>query len=222
MKYFLDSAITDEIKYAIDNWGLDGVTTNPRHIQSSGKPFYTVIKEIANLTKDIPGFTVSVEVNPHLRKSEEMIEMAKKIAGLSPNFVVKIPCIEQGVSAAYKLEKMGIRTNVTLVFSAAQAIMAGRIGARFVSPFIGWKEEAGEETRRYIEDITTIYRNYNFKTEIIIAALRNGKQFVDAARAGAHIVTAGFAVFQASFEHPFTVGKGLPMFEEFWDKTDTN
>ena len=222
MKYFLDSAITSEIEYALENWGIDGVTTNPRHIQVSGKPFYTVIKEIANITKDIPGFTVSVEVNPHFRKAEDMIDMAKKLAGISPNFVIKIPCIEQGICAAYKLEKMKIRTNVTLVFSAAQAIMAGRLGAKFVSPFIAWKEEAGEDTRQYIEDIVTIYRNYNYKTEIIVAALRNGRQIVDAARAGAHIVTAGFDIFKASFEHPFTVGKGIPLFEEFWDKTDTN
>jgi len=222
MKYFLDSAITSEIEYALENWGIDGVTTNPRHIQVSGKPFYTVIKEIANLTRDLPGFTVSVEVNPHFRKAEDMIEMAKKLAGISPNFVIKIPCIEQGVSAAYKLEKMKIRTNVTLVFSAAQAIMAGRIGAKFVSPFVAWKEEAGEDTRQYIEDITAIYRNYNYKTEIIVAALRNGRQIVDAARAGAHIVTAGFDIYKASFEHPYTVGKGIPLFEEFWDKTDVS
>ena len=222
MKYFLDSAMTEEIKYALENWGIDGVTTNPRHIQASGKPFFTVIKEIAAITKDIPGFTVSVEVNPHFRKSEDMIEMAKKIAALSPNFVIKIPCIEQGVCAAYKLEKIGIRTNVTLVFSAAQAIMAGRIGAKFVSPFICWKEEAGEDIRQYIEDIAVIYRNYNFKTEIIAAAIRNGRQFVDAARAGVHIITAGFAVYKDSFEHPFTVGKGIPLFEEFWDKTDVS
>lgn len=220
MKYFLDSAIIDEIVYARENWKIDGVTTNPRHIMNSGKPFYVVIKEIANIVKDDPNFPVSVEINPHLNKKEDMIEAAKKIAAISPNFVIKLPCIEPGVSAAYALEKEGIRTNVTLVFSPSQAIQAGRIGAKFVSPFVAWKEEAGENCVPYISEIVQIYKNYNFKTEIIVAALRNARQMAQAAVLGADIVTAGFSIIKSSFDHAFT-DRGMKIFQDSWDATDT-
>jgi transaldolase len=220
MKYFLDSAIIDEIVYARENWRIDGVTTNPRHIMNSGKPFYVVIKEIANIVKDDAEFPVSVEINPHLAKKEEMIEAAKKISAISPNFVIKLPCTETGVSAANTLEKEGIRTNITLVFSASQSIQAGRIGSKFVSPFVAWKEEAGEDCVPYISEIVQIYRNYNFKTEIIVAALRNARQMAQAAIAGADIVTAGFNVIKSSFDHAFT-DRGMKIFQESWDSTDT-
>ncbi|SHE93487.1 MULTISPECIES: transaldolase family protein [Caloramator] len=218
MKYFLDSAKIEEIRYAYKNWGIDGVTTNPRHIQASGKPFLTVIKELAEEFegKDFP---ISVEINPHIIDSKEMIEEAKGIAKFSKNFVIKIPCTEQGLIAAKSLEEMGIRTNVTLVFTPSQAIQAGRIGAKFVSPFIGWKESSGEDTFQYIKDIVDIYRNFNFKTEIIVAAVRNGKQIVDAAKMGADIVTCGFAVYKESFYHPFT-DYGLNIFKDAWDNTE--
>ena len=220
MKFFLDSAITEEIAYARENWAVDGVTTNPRHIMVSKKPFQVVIREIAEMVKDDPDFPVSVEINPHLETKEEMIAAAEKIAAISPNFVIKLPAIEQGVSAAYALEKKGIRTNVTLVFSSSQAIQAGRIGAKFVSPFVAWKEESGEDVFPYIDEIVKLYRNYNFSTEIIVAALRNPRHIARAAVAGAHIVTAGFAIYKSMFEHAFTT-KGLQIFRDCWDKTDT-
>jgi transaldolase len=221
VKFFLDSAIISEILYARENWGIDGLTTNPRHIQASGKPFMKVIREIADLVKDEPQFPVSVEVNPHLTKKEDMVEAARRLAVISPNFVIKLPCTEQGVSAGYQLEREGIRTNITLVFSPGQSIQAGRIGARFVSPFVAWKEEAGEDCVGYIQDIVKIYKNYQFKTEIIVAALRNSRQMAYAAIAGAHIVTVGFEPLKASFENPFTA-KGIQIFSDFWDKTDTS
>jgi len=218
MKYFLDSAITGEIAYARKHWAIDGVTTNPRHIKMSGKPFLGVIREIAEMVKGDPQFPVSVEVNPHLTHAEEMIAEARKLAAISPNFVIKIPCCEQGYCAARALETQGIRTNVTLVFSPAQALQAGRIGAKYVSPFVAWKEEAGEDCGAYIGDIVRIYRSYGFKTEIIVAALRNAKQIVDAARLGADIVTTGFETYKASFDHPFT-DRGLKIFTKAWDET---
>ena len=220
MKFFLDSAIVDEIKYARENWAIDGVTTNPRHIMTSGKPFHTVIREIADMVRGDPDFTVSVEINPHLEKRDDMVAEAEKIAAISPNFVIKLPTTEQGVSAAYLLKQKGIRTNLTLVFSSSQAIQAGRIGATFVSPFVAWKEEAGEDVVPYINEIVTIYRNYGFDTEIIVAALRNARQVGQAAIAGAHIVTAGFAVYESLYQHPF-LNKGLDIFRECWDETDT-
>lgn len=223
MKFFLDSAKLDEIDFAYNTFGIDGVTTNPRHIQASGKPFKTVLKDIAawiakNGLDGYEKFPVSVEINPHLAKADEMIAAARSIASLCRNFVIKLPCTEQGLTASRKLEKEGIRTNVTLVFSPSQALPVAKNGALFVSPFVGWKEESGEDCGQYIGDIVKIYRNYGFSTQIIVAALRSGKQIVDAARAGADIVTCGLAVYQGSFEHPFT-RKGLDIFQNAWDGT---
>lgn len=223
MKYFLDSAKLDEIKYAYEHYGIDGVTTNPKHVKLSGKPFLVVIEDLAKWVIDrglegIDKFPISVEINPHLVKWEDMVEEGNKIAAYSKNFVIKIPCNEQGLIAARKLEEMGVRTNVTLVFSPSQAIPAGKLNAKFVSPFVGWKENSGEDTIEYIRNIVEIYRNYDFKTEIIVAALRNGKQIADAAIIGADIVTCGLDVYKASFEHPFT-DYGLGVFTQAWDET---
>ena len=226
MKYFLDSAKLDEIDYAYKSYGIDGVTTNPKHIMNSGKPFLTAITDIANWVKEnglegMDKFPVSVEINPHLAKADEMIAEAKKIAAISKNFVIKIPCTLEGVKAALALEKQGIRTNVTLVFSPSQAIQAGRIGAKFVSPFVGWKENSGEDTYPYMSTLVNIYKEKGYKTEIIVAAVRNGKQIADAAEMGADIVTAGLAVYEESFKHPFTT-YGLGVFQDAWDHTKGN
>ena len=225
MKYFLDSAKIDEIREAYDTFGIDGVTTNPNHIMNSGKPFKVVLGELADFVKEkgIEGwdvFPISVEINPHLDDADEMVAMAKEISVLCPNFVIKIPCTQAGIAAARRLEQIGIRTNLTLVFSASQALIAAKNHSLFVSPFIGWKENSGEECTQYIQDIVTIYENFGFlgETQIICAAVRNGKQFVDCAVAGADIVTAGLQVFKDSFYHPFT-DYGLAKFQAAWDKT---
>ncbi len=227
MKYFLDSAKLDEIKYAYNTFGIDGVTTNPRHIMLSGKPFLTAISDIADWIKEegLEGyekFPVSVEVNPHLDDADAIIEAAKKVSALSDNFVIKIPCTEAGLTAARKLEKQGIRTNVTLVFSASQAIFPGKYGSLFVSPFIGWKEANGEDCRGYIKDIVDIYKNYGYygKTQIICAAVRTPKQIVDCAVSGADIVTTGLAVYQDAMKHAFT-NQGIGTFINAWDNTAT-
>lgn len=223
MKYFLDSAKLDEIKYAYENFCIDGVTTNPKHIKMSGKPFMQVVKDVAEWIKEegLEGqdkFPVSFEINPHLSKWEDMVEAAKEVSSYSPNYVIKIPCTEQGLIAAKKLEQMGIRTNVTLVFSPSQAIPAAKLGAKFVSPFVGWKENSGDDGLDYIADIIEIYRNYDMETEIIVAAVRNGKQIANFAALGADIVTCGLDVYKASFEHPFT-SYGIGIFQEAWDGT---
>ncbi len=217
MKFFLDSAHVHEITYALEMWNLDGVTTNPRHVQASGKPFMVVIKEIARLFAgtDKP---ISVEVNPHLTDWRQMVAEGEKLAAISPNFVIKLPAIEGGFKAVAALAEKGIRSNLTLVFSTVQALHAMRMGAAFVSPFIGWKEANGEETVKFIQEIVAIRDNYGFETEIIVAAVRNGRQIVDAGLAGADIVTAGLAVFKDAFEHPYTA-KGLKLFQDFWDQT---
>lgn len=227
MKYFLDSAKLDEIQYAYNTFGIDGVTTNPRHIMLSGKPFMTAITDIAEWIKSeglegVDKFPVSVEINPHLDNADEMVDMARKVSAISPNFVIKIPAIEAGVTAARRLEAMGIRTNVTLVFSPAQAILPAKNGSLFVSPFIGWKEANGEDCKEYIKNIVDIYKNYGFygKTQIICAALRTPKQIVDCAVAGADIVTTGLAVYQDSMKHAYTT-QGLGTFTDAWDNTIT-
>lgn len=227
MKFFLDSAKLDEIKFAYETFGIDGVTTNPKHIMNSGKPFMTAITDIAEWIKEeglegVDRFPVSVEINPHFDKAEDMIEMAKKVAAISPNFVIKIPAIEGGITAARKLEKMGIRTNVTLIFSASGAILPAKNGSLFVSPFIGWLESNGQDCRQYIKDIVDIYKNYGFykKTEIICAAIRTPKQIVDCAVAGADIVTCGLAVYKDCMKHAYT-NQGLGVFCDAWDNTVT-
>ena len=227
MKYFLDSAKIDEIREAYETFGIDGVTTNPNHIMNSGKPFYTVLGELADFVKEknIEGwnkFPISVEINPHLDDADEMVKMGKEIAAMCKNFVIKIPCTEAGITAARRLEAEGVRTNVTLVFTPSQALLPAKNGSLFVSPFIGWKETAGESCEQYIADIVDIYANYGFlgKTEIICAAVRTGKQIADCAALGADIVTAGLQVFKDSFYHPFT-DYGLAKFQAAWDKTIT-
>ncbi len=217
MKLFLDSAIEEEVSYALDAFDIDGITTNPRHVQVAGKPFMTTIRNIAKLVEgtDKP---ISVEVNPHFVTYQDMLTEAEKLAAISPNFVIKLQCIEPAFKVARTLAQMNIRTNITLVFNAAQALMAMKSGAYFVSPFIGWKETNGEETRGFIDDIVAIRDNYGFSTEIIVAAVRNGRQIVDSAVSGADIVTAGLSVFQEAFDHPYT-HDGIRRFTNFWDKS---
>ena len=225
MKYFLDSAKLDEIRTAYETFGIDGVTTNPRHIMASGKPFRRAIGDIAAWLKaeGLEGaerFPVSVEIDPHLDTADAMIAAAREISSLCGNFVIKIPATPEGVAAARKLESEGIRTNVTLIFSPAQAILPAKNGSLFVSPFIGWKEQNGEDCRRYIRDIVDIYKNYGFygKTQIICAAVRTPKQIVDCAVAGADIVTAGLDVYHDSMRHAYTT-QGIGVFTAAWDAT---
>ena len=227
MKYFLDSAKIEEIKEAYHTFGIDGVTTNPRHIMVSGKPFLTVIKELADWVKEekiegVDRFPISVEINPHLNDADAMVEEGKKIASLSENFVIKIPTTEAGITAARRLEEQGIRTNVTLVFSPAQAMLPAKNNSLFVSPFIGWKEANGEDCKQYIKDIVDIYKNYGFygKTQIICAAIRTPKQIADCAVAGADIVTTGLDVYKDTIKHAYT-NQGLGVFTNAWDNTIT-
>lgn len=225
MKFFLDSAKLDEIDYAYRTFGIDGVTTNPKHIMLSGKSFETAIKDIAAWIKEqglegIDKFPVSIEVNPHLDTADDIVKEAEHYAKLSENFVIKIPATEYGVEAARRLEREGIRTNLTLVFAPAQAIFAAKNGSLFVSPFIGWKEDNGEDCKQYIENIVSIYKNYGYygKTQIICAAVRSPKQIVDCAVAGADIVTAGLAIYKSAQHHAYTT-QGLGTFCDAWDNT---
>ncbi len=217
MQFFLDSAHVDEIKFALETFNIDGVTTNPRHVQVSGKPFLSVIREIANLVEGTKK-TVSVEVNPHFMTYKEMMAEAEKLAALSPNFVIKLQCVEPAFRVMEDLAKKDIRVNCTLIFSAMQALQAMRSGAYYISPFIGWKESNAEDVQGFMADIIAIRDNYDFDSEIIVAAVRNARQIIDAAVIGADIVTAGLSVYQEGIQHPYTQD-GIQKFTQFWDKT---
>jgi 6-deoxy-6-sulfo-D-fructose transaldolase len=217
MKMFLDSAQVDEIKHALEVWNIDGLTTNPRHIQASGKPFARILEEIAVLFHgtDKP---VSVEVDPRLEDWRQIVGEALKLTRISPNFVIKVGAGEGGCQAVRELAARGVRTNVTLVFSVAQAWHAARSGATYVSPFLAWKEAHGEDTRRFIPEVAHMLKEHGYPTRIIAAAIRNGRQIAEAALAGAHCVTTGFSVYQESFRHPFT-DMGNEVFGAAWDAT---
>ncbi|MHB8899747.1 MAG: transaldolase family protein [Thermoguttaceae bacterium] len=217
MKMFLDSAKTDEIRYALDLWDVDGLTTNPRHVKESGKPFRMVIEEIAGLFggTDKP---VSVEVDPNLADWEKMVEQGLELSKISPNFVIKVGVSEQGFKAIRELSAQGVRVNATLIFSVAQAWQAARAGAAFVSPFIAWKETHGDVADTLVPEVAAMLENYEYPAEIIAAAVRNSRQIAEAALAGAHCVTAALAVYQESSRNPYTA-MGEEMFKNAWNAT---
>ncbi len=224
MKFFLDSSDINEVEYAFQNFGIEGVTTNPRQLAVIGKKESEVVGELAEWTArhgfaGSEEFPVSIEVDPNLERWEDIYREAKSIVRQGPCFIIKIPCTEQGLIAARKLEKEGVRTNVTLVFSRSQALAAARLGAKFVSPFVGWKENYGEDTFDYLNDIIQIYKNYNYHTEIIVAAVRSGKVIADAAKMGADIVTCSLETMKNSVYHPFT-DYGIRFFTEAWNSLE--
>lgn len=217
MKMFLDSAKVEEIEHALQMWDIDGLTTNPRHVRAAGKAFRAVLQEIAGLFEgtDKP---VSVEVDPHLSDWRAMVEQGLELAALSPNFVVKIGVGESGFHAMRRLVQEGVRVNATLVFSVSQAWHAARAGASYISPFLGWKEQHGDSADRLIPEVAEMLETHGYESQIIAAALRNSFQIGEAAVAGAHCVTAGFAVYQDSFRNPYT-SLGEAIFQEAWRAT---
>ncbi len=217
MKLFLDSAKVDEIRYALEQWDVDGVTTNPRHVHTSGRPLRDVLEGIAALVAgtDKP---ISVEVNPNLTDPVEIVREGRALAEMSPNFVVKVGISESGCRAIRELARNGIRVNATLIFSTAQAWHAARAGAAYISPFLGWKEQYGDAAHEFVRDVRLMLDRHGYGAEIIAAAVRNSYQLGAAATAGAHCVTAGVDVYRDSFRHPYTtMGEGI--FTKAWDET---
>lgn len=163
--------------------------------------------------------TVSIQTNPHKHNDfRAIVEEGERLAKLSPNFVIKMPCTNNGFRACKILSAQGIRTNLTLCFTPIQALQAMRMGAFYVSPFIGWKESNGEEVSEFIDEVTTIRDVYDYQTEVLVAAVRNARQITEAALTGADIVTCGYAVYKEAFENPYT-DMGLGRFQGFWDQT---
>jgi transaldolase len=211
MQFFLDTGNIDEIKQALD-WGiLDGVTTNPTLISKTGRSFMEVAKEIVKLV-DGPVSLETVSLN-----AEGMIKEGRMLAELGDNVVVKIPMTPEGVKAIQVLESDGIPVNVTLIFSPAQALIAAKAGATFVSPFIGRIDDVSGEGMKLIREVKTIFDNYDIDTEIIVASVRHPMHVVEAALIGADICTMPFEVMRKLFNHPLT-DKGLEQFLKDWEK----
>jgi transaldolase len=211
MQFFLDTGNVDEIKQALE-WGiLDGVTTNPTLIAKTGRPFMEVVKEILQLV-DGP---VSLETVS--RDAKGMVEEGRKLAELGDNVVVKIPMTPEGIIAVQELESEGIPTNVTLVFSPTQALIAAKAGATLVSPFVGRLDDISSEGMKLIRDIKTIFDNYDFDTQIIVASVRHPMHVLEAALIGADICTMPFEVMKKLFRHPLT-DIGIELFLKDWEK----
>ncbi|UPQ86006.1 fructose-6-phosphate aldolase [Ignavigranum ruoffiae] len=211
MKIFLDTANIAEIK-RINQLGIvDGVTTNPSLVSKEGRNFEEVIKDICSV---VPG-PVSAEVIGLTH--DEMVNEARQIAKWADNVVVKIPMTQEGLKAVHTLSQEGIKTNVTLIFSAAQALLAMKAGATFVSPFIGRLEDIGTDAYQLIADIRQIIDVYGFSTEIIAASVRNPYHFEMSAKLGAHIATVPSSLFEKLMAHPLT-DQGIEGFLKDWEK----
>lgn len=212
MKLFLDTANIDEIK-ALNNTGfVDGVTTNPSLIAKSGRDLMETIAEICDLV-DGP---VSAEVTA--TDAETMLKEGQKLAKIADNVAVKVPLTETGLLVCKALSDQGTMVNVTLCFSTAQALLAAKAGAKFISPFVGRLDDIGSNGMGLIEEIVTIYANYDMRTEVLVASVRGVQHVVDAALMGADVATVPPQVISAMFKHPLT-DKGLAAFMSDWEKT---
>lgn len=210
MKFYLDTANVKEIQEAASYGLVDGVTTNPSLVAKEGRSFKEVLLEICRLVDGpISAEVVSVE-------ADAMVKEGKELARIHQNIVVKCPLIPEGLKATKRLAAEGIRVNVTLCFSPTQALLAAKAGAWCVSPFIGRLDDVSSNGMELIRQILTIYRNYDFKTLVLVASVRHPQHVVEAALAGGHICTMPFTVFQQLFKHPLT-DLGLKKFLADWN-----
>ncbi len=212
MKIFLDSADIAEISAAYDTGFVDGVTTNPSLIAGSGRNIMDAIGEICAIV-DGP---VSAEVTA--TDFETMLAEGRKLAGIAPNVAVKVPLTRAGLMTCRALADAGTRVNVTLCFTAGQALLAAKAGASFISPFVGRLDDIGQDGMGLIEEICTIYANYGFATEVLVASARSTQHVVDAAMMGADVITLPPKILTALYNHPLT-DSGLDAFLKDWQKT---
>lgn len=212
MKFFIDTANVSEIKEAEALGILDGVTTNPSLVSKEGKDFLTILKEITEIVDGpISAEVVSVDYNG-------IIKEAHDLAKIHTNIVVKVPLIKEGLKAVKTLSDEGIKTNVTLCFSPSQALLAAKAGATYISPFVGRLDDISHNGMDLIEQIVTIYRNYDFETQVLVASIRHPLHLVEAAMMGADVATMPFDVINKLFNHPLT-DIGLEKFLSDWKKT---
>lgn len=211
MKFFLDTANLDEIREAA-SWGvLDGITTNPSLVSKEGRNFKELIREICNIVNG----PISAEVVA--TTCEAMVQEGHELAKIHKNVVVKIPLIVEGLKAVKILSSEGIKVNVTLCFSANQALLAAKAGATYISPFIGRLDDISQDGMSIIKDIKLIYDNYRFSTQILTASIRHPLHVLEAAKAGSHVATMPFKVLEQMIKHPLT-DIGLKRFLADWDK----
>jgi transaldolase len=211
MKLFIDTAMIDEIKEAW-SWGiLDGVTTNPTHVAASGKKFYDVIEEICAIV-DGPISAEAVSLD-----AAGIVKEAKEISKIHKNIVVKVPVIREGIKATKQLTDLGIKTNLTLNFSASQALLAAKVGASYISPFVGRLDYINQVGMDLVRQIKQIYYNYGYQTEIIVAAVRHPEHVLQSALIGADICTMRFDIMKMLYDHPMT-DQGLEQFLKDWEK----
>ncbi len=211
MKFFIDTANVAEIKEAASLGVLDGVTTNPSLVAKEGKDFRKLLEEICSIVNGpISAEVVSTDF-------DGMMKEGRELASIHPSIVVKIPLIREGLKAVKALRAEGIRTNVTLCFSPTQALLAAKAGAYFISPFIGRLDDISQSGMDLIRQVVTIYRNYNFPTEVLVASVRHPMHVVEAAMIGAHICTMPFKVIDQLIKHPLT-DIGLERFLADWKK----
>jgi len=211
MKFFIDTAHIEEIREANSLGILDGVTTNPTLISREGKVFQDILKEIC---QEVRG-PVSAEVVS--LDSEGMVREGRELAKIADNIVIKVPITKEGLIATKKLASEGIHCNVTLIFSASQALLAAKAGASYVSPFVGRLDDIGQVGMELVEHIITIYRNYGYEAEVIVASIRIPVHVLQAALIGAHIATIPFNVIRQLLVHPLTT-KGIDQFLKDWEK----
>ncbi len=213
MKFFVDTADIADIKELAATGLLDGVTTNPTLIAKSGRDVFEVLEEICAVVSG----PVSAEVTA--TDAENMIEEGKRLSRIAKNIAIKVPLTLDGLKACRHFSDKGVMVNVTLCFSAAQAILAAKAGARFISPFVGRLDDIGQDGLGLIREICEIYRQYDaFKTEVLVASVRHPIHIVESARLGAHVATIPPKVIKQLFHHPLT-DKGLEMFLRDWEKT---
>jgi len=217
MKFFIDTANVEDIKNANELGLICGVTTNPSLIAKEGRDFKEVIKEIASIV-DGP---ISGEVKATTTDWKDMVEEAREISKIHPNMVVKIPMTEDGLKAVNVLKKEGIKTNVTLIFSPTQALLAARAGATYVSPFLGRLDDISFDGLRLIQEITEIFEASYIATEIIVASVRNPLHVIEAAKMGADIATVPYKVIMQMINHPLT-DRGIDAFIKDAEKASLN
>lgn len=212
MKFFADTADITEIKELAEAGLLDGVTTNPSLIKKSGRDFKQTIKEICAITSGpVSAEVVAMDAPGMIREGEELVKIAK-------NVTIKVPLTIEGLKACRHFTSQGTMVNVTLCFSAAQALLAAKAGATFVSPFVGRLDDIGQDGLGLIQEIVTIYEAYDFETEVLVASVRNPIHIVESAKMGAHVMTAPPAVIKQLVKHPLT-DKGLEQFLADWKAT---
>ncbi len=211
MEFFIDTADVGEIRKALALGVCDGVTTNPSLVAKTGRSFADVLKEIVSL---VPG-PISAEVTA--LDTEGMLKEARHYAKFGPQVVIKVPLVVEGLKAVKVLAQEGIKTNVTLCFSAVQALLAAKAGATYVSPFVGRLDDVSQDGMSLIADIVQIYRNYGFTTKVLVASVRHPIHVLEAAKLGAHVATIPYAVVEQLAKHPLT-DVGLKKFLADWEK----